>query len=140
MCLQVAMDGDTELFYDGIEGFTFTWGTETTARIAVEEIDDPPADGSSRRYHLEQVINTELDDVGTQYEITFPAKQPMEDWFQGAGGSGAPAAVDMLGTRVACESSLCMQLLDGSLRLPTRVTFALTDVTTTPLRVVSVVR
>jgi hypothetical protein len=140
MCTQVVLDGETEHFFEGIEGFTFTWGAETTVRLSIEEIDDPPADASSRRYHLEQVINEERDDLGTRYELTFPPEQPMYDWFQPASSSGTIVAVDMLGTRVACETSVCNQLLGGSEILPTRVTFELTAEPLQPLRAIAVVR
>lgn len=141
MCLQVAEDGGApSLFYDGIDGFTFRWGEETTVRYSVDEIDDPPADGSSRRYRLEQTINTELDDPGTRYELTFPARSMADDWFEPASSSGTVVAVDMLGTRVACETSVCNQLLGGSETVATRVTFELTAEPLQPLRAVSVVR
>jgi hypothetical protein len=46
----------------------------------------------------------------------------------------------MLGTRVACETSVCNQLLGGSEILPTRVTFELTAEPLQPLRALAVVR
>jgi hypothetical protein len=141
MCLQVAEDGGApSVFYDGIEGFTFQWGTEATVRYSVEEIDDPPQDGSSLRYRLEQTINTELDDPGTRYELTFPARNAADDWFAPLSSSGAITAVDMLGTRVACEQAVCEQLLAGSETASTRVTLELTSTPLEPLRVVAVVR
>lgn len=43
-------------FYDGIEGFTFTWGTAADLRVTATPNPDPPADGSSVDYALASVI------------------------------------------------------------------------------------
>jgi len=139
LCMLVAEDGgDPSLFYDGIEGFTFRWGVEATVRYSVEEIDNPPADGSSRRYRLEQTINEEVADPGVTYELTFPDETVDNDWFNpDPGGAGA---VQMTGTRVACDQAVCDQLLAGSQSAPWRVTFELTSTPLTPLRAVTVTR
>jgi hypothetical protein len=59
-CLQIARSegGDVELFYDEIEGFDFEEGTSYVIDVAVDDIDDPPADGSSRSYTLVDVIES----------------------------------------------------------------------------------
>lgn len=58
-CLEVREDpaDDWELFYDDIEGFTFESGFRYTLRIKVEEVDNPPADASSLRYELIEVVD-----------------------------------------------------------------------------------
>ncbi len=57
-CMLVAEseNGDPEYFYDQIEGFTFVEGFDYVIDVAVEEVADPPADGSSLRYELIEVI------------------------------------------------------------------------------------
>ena len=57
-CMVVAesADGETELFYDDIEGFDFVEGTTYVIDVSVEENPDPPADGSSLTYRLVEVI------------------------------------------------------------------------------------
>lgn len=46
-----------ELFYDEIHGFTFEPGYVYTLRVSVEAVDNPPADASSLRYELIEVID-----------------------------------------------------------------------------------
>lgn len=58
MCLRVAEspDGDFRNFFDQIEGFEFVEGTSYILDVTVEDVDDPPADGSSLRYILVEVV------------------------------------------------------------------------------------
>lgn len=58
-CLEVREDpaDDWELFYDDIEGFTFESGFRYSLRVKVEEVDNPPADASSLRYELIEVVD-----------------------------------------------------------------------------------
>lgn len=60
-CLQISRseEGDIELFYDSIEGFDFEEGTSYVVDVTVEDVDDPPADGSSLRYVLVEVVSAE---------------------------------------------------------------------------------
>ncbi len=44
-------------FYDGIEGFTFEEGYLYTIIVAITDIDDPPADGSSKAYKMLALIS-----------------------------------------------------------------------------------
>ena len=57
-CLRVREHPSTTwtLFYDGIEGFAFEPGFEYTLRVRVREIENPPADGSSRAYSLIAIL------------------------------------------------------------------------------------
>jgi len=57
-CLQVseAADGEYEFFYDSIEGFDPQPGTSYVVDVEVIEIENPPADGSSLRYILIDVV------------------------------------------------------------------------------------
>lgn len=58
-CLQVREDpdGEYQLFYSNIEGFTFEPGFEYELLVSVETVANPPADGSSLRYTLIEVVN-----------------------------------------------------------------------------------
>lgn len=57
-CMQIAESegGDYEFFYDAIEGFTFTEGTSYVIDVTVEEVEDPPADGSSLAFSLIEIV------------------------------------------------------------------------------------
>lgn len=58
MCMQVAesAEGPFEFFYDGIDGFEFSEGTSYVVDVVIEEIADPPADGSSVSYTLVEIV------------------------------------------------------------------------------------
>lgn len=58
-CLQVKEDpdGEYQFFYSNIEGFTFEPGYEYELLVSVETVANPPADGSSLRYTLIEVVN-----------------------------------------------------------------------------------
>ena len=58
-CLQVREDpaGAWGNFYDAIEGFTYEPGYEYVLHVRVTEVPNPPADGSSVRYQLVQVVS-----------------------------------------------------------------------------------
>lgn len=57
-CLQVRERADQpwQLVYSGIEGFEFHPGTEYRLRISEIPVDNPPADGSSIRWVLRDVL------------------------------------------------------------------------------------
>lgn len=69
------MDGN--LFYDSIEGFTHEEGYTYTLRIRVHTVQNPPADGSSFRYELVDVLSQKehivkkqiFEDFGEQLQI-----------------------------------------------------------------------
>lgn len=58
-CLQVSYteDGQPELFYSPIEGFEFVEGTTYVIDVRVSEVASPPADGSSLKYALVEVVS-----------------------------------------------------------------------------------
>lgn len=58
-CMEVSYteDGEPQLFYDQIDGFTFTEGTAYVIDVRVTEVEDPPADASSLSYELVEVIS-----------------------------------------------------------------------------------
>ncbi|EDX89492.1 DUF4377 domain-containing protein [Alcanivorax sp. VBW004] len=57
-CLRVKHEADAnwELFYNHVEGFTYEEGFQYTLRVKVENVESPPADGSSLRYTLLEVV------------------------------------------------------------------------------------
>ena len=57
-CMQVAEveDGEHFFFYDQIIGFTFEEGTSYVLDVLVEEVADPPADASSLKYTLVEIV------------------------------------------------------------------------------------
>jgi len=58
-CMQVKQDPSAEytLFYGQIEGFTFEPGYEYELQVRVENVENPPADGSSLKYTLIEVVS-----------------------------------------------------------------------------------
>ena len=50
-------NSEWEFFYDQIEGFTHTEGIAYELRVQISEIANPPADGSSLRYELVEVVS-----------------------------------------------------------------------------------
>ena len=49
-------DGEYTYFYDAIEGFQWEAGFEYELLVAVSEVENPPADGSSLRYELIELV------------------------------------------------------------------------------------
>jgi heat shock protein HslJ len=58
-CLQVRedADGDYQLFYNTIEGFTFEPGFEYELLVQIDPVANPPADGSSLKYTLVEIVS-----------------------------------------------------------------------------------
>jgi len=65
-CLQVRTTPDDawQNFYNGIDGFTHESGYEYELLVRTEVVIDPPADGSSVNYVLEEVVNKRF--IGTE--------------------------------------------------------------------------
>lgn len=58
-CLQVRETPEAEwrMFYDRIEGFDYEEGYDYELRVRTEEVENPPADASSIRWILEEVVS-----------------------------------------------------------------------------------
>ena len=58
-CMQVreSESDPWTMFYDRIEGFTYEEGHAYELRVALEKTPNPPADGSSLRYRLVEIIS-----------------------------------------------------------------------------------
>ncbi len=50
-------DGETQLFYDSIAGFDPDDNTAYVIDVRVDDVDDPPADGSSKKYTLVDIVD-----------------------------------------------------------------------------------
>ena len=53
-----------------VEGFAPAFGTAYEIRVVESEVSDPPADGSSIRIELIEIISSEADAVGTLYSYS----------------------------------------------------------------------
>ncbi|MGW8282585.1 MAG: META domain-containing protein [Gemmatimonadota bacterium] len=58
MLIRETPDAEWTMFYSQIEGFEYEPGFEYELVVRTEEIPDPPADASSIRYILEEVVST----------------------------------------------------------------------------------
>jgi hypothetical protein len=107
MCLELTdVNGDTRREFFGIEGYTHRWGFEAEIRIRIEEVDDPPADGSSEGLFLDELISEELT-APPQFEIDFPDNPPGLEWFSGSG-----LALELVGTTaIECDQPTCDAIL-----------------------------
>lgn len=69
LCLLVEENasGDSNLFYNTINGFQFTWGHRYELSVQVSELENPPADASSLVYELIDILSDKEDAIGTLY-------------------------------------------------------------------------
>lgn len=60
-CLQIKLPQDEKwtLFYGVIENFQYIAGYTYVARVAVDTVKNPPADGSSKKYRLKKILSRE---------------------------------------------------------------------------------
>jgi len=56
-------------FYNNIEGFDYQPGYIYDIKVVVEQVDNPPADGSSLKYTLQEIKSTQKVDIETPFEI-----------------------------------------------------------------------
>jgi hypothetical protein len=69
LCMMVDEGNGMQFFYDGIDGFSFTWGTSYELTVKVEKVPDPPADGSSLHYTLVSIDKQNKVQEGTRFAI-----------------------------------------------------------------------
>jgi heat shock protein HslJ len=111
LCYQVKEDIDAEwsLFYDQIDGFEWQGGYFYELRVAVFEVEDSPADASSLRYALIEVVSLEqvVDEAPKTYiDITSP--------LQGAAlDPGQPIVVTGMGAGLF-EGNVVVQVENSS--------------------------
>lgn len=60
MLVKEALEDDWTFFYDQIEGFTYEEGYAYELLVEINTINDPPADASSLKYILKELISKEL--------------------------------------------------------------------------------
>jgi hypothetical protein len=110
LCVQLheTAGGQPRLIYGELEGYAHRWGVEARVRYHVETIDDPPADGSSRRYVVDDVVSEIEDVAGREFALSFPQTPPGTGWFTAAGAG----QLDMSGTAVACDPIVCNDILN----------------------------
>ncbi|MBK5192246.1 MAG: DUF4377 domain-containing protein [Flavobacteriaceae bacterium] len=56
-------------FYNTIEGFDYQPGYIYDIKVVVEQVDNPPADGSSLKYTLQEKKSTQEVDIETPFDI-----------------------------------------------------------------------
>ncbi|MEQ1565521.1 MAG: DUF4377 domain-containing protein [Myxococcota bacterium] len=67
-CTRVAVDGGPyELWYGGIDEFTFRWGEVTTLAVTERQRAHPPADGSSVQWRAREVLDSEPVEPGESF-------------------------------------------------------------------------
>lgn len=75
-CMEIrrAADGQVEWFYDSIEGFDHMIGTSYQIKVAVTDVENPPADASSLHYRLVEVVEATVESAtagldGTTWQL-----------------------------------------------------------------------
>lgn len=110
LCVQLhdTAGGQPMLMYGGLEGYAHRWGVEARIRYHVETVEDPPADGSSLRYIVDEVVAEIEDEPGREFALSFPQTPPGTGWFEAAGAG----QLDMAGTDVACDPVVCGDIMN----------------------------
>lgn len=100
LCLETTIDGESSLFYSSIEGFSYQWCRRHLLRVHEEPVPNPPADGSSIRYVLDEEV--EVTEVpGHEMTLTL-----FDEWSDGEEIAG-------LGFTPRCsegDDALCLDL------------------------------
>lgn len=88
LCLQVkdTMEDDWTYFYDRIEGFAYEPGFNYELKVRMEDVENPPADGSSIKWILVEEVSKsavemgQMDLTGTEWNlVTNQGNEPIED-------------------------------------------------------------
>ncbi|WP_373512366.1 DUF4377 domain-containing protein [Persicitalea sp.] len=70
LCYLVSKNGgETELFYDQIEGFAYEWGYNYEISVERIEVEKPLADASSFRYRLKKQISKKKVSADLRFEL-----------------------------------------------------------------------
>ncbi len=64
-CMQIKYHttDDWQYFYDSIAGFEFTSGYYYKLKVAIQNIENPPADASSKKYILIDILETSESEI-----------------------------------------------------------------------------
>ena len=62
-CLEIkrSVNGQVEWFYDSIDGFDHMVGTSYQIKVAVSDVENPPADASSLKYRLVEIVEATVE-------------------------------------------------------------------------------
>ncbi len=99
-CLQIkeSRDAEWQLFYDQIEGFVYEPGFEYELQVREEAIENPPADGSSRKLILVAVVNRTP--VGSGAAANIPAELLGKLWVLESFGAADAQQPLLAGTAI----------------------------------------
>ncbi len=99
-CLQIreSRDAEWQLFYDQIEGFVYEPGFEYELQVREEAIENPPADGSSRKLILIAVVNRTP--VGNGAAANIPAELLGKLWVLESFGAADAQQPLLAGTAI----------------------------------------
>lgn len=89
LCMMITDTAGVRMFfYSPIEGFDFQWGHSVTLRVLVEDVPNAPADASSKRYTLVEVVSDEGYQAGQSFDARVPTAliQPIEDGLYSLNG------------------------------------------------------
>lgn len=103
MVMEKPEDG-YQLFYGNIEGFDFEEGFEYELLVRMEEIENPPADASSLKYTLLQIISKTPAAPAATPEVSMPTQTYKLDWYLNAQGEK---------TSVLPETEITLAFMDG---------------------------
>ncbi|MCP4196097.1 MAG: META domain-containing protein [Proteobacteria bacterium] len=107
-CMLVKGNRDDEytLFYDSIEGFEHEPGFEYELLVQVEEVENPPADASSFKYTLVDVVDKSAVDHGGPSSATLEGALWILQTYVDAGGETVS---------VLPETRISLELLEGQM-------------------------
>lgn len=79
-CLLVKIDDDADYrpLYDGIQSFSYEWGSTYELEVDRYEIENPPADGPSVRRVLRRLVRKTRVPAGTQFEMVLTGNGPVQ--------------------------------------------------------------
>ena len=112
-CYQVKEDPNAEwqFFYDEIEGFEWEPGYTYEIRVAIHQVENPPADASSLRYELIEIIDkVETPVIPENLEAYISIEKPKADAELDA---SKPIRVSGMGAGLF-EGNVVVQILDAA--------------------------
>lgn len=91
-CLRIrrAESPEWELFYDQIDGFEWEEGTRYIVEVDIIDVPNPPADASSKRYHLVRQVSPLLNSDGEAKTCTSNADCGDDEMCAGPAGCDVP--------------------------------------------------
>ena len=102
-------EDEWQLFYDQIEGFEWEPGYTYELIVAVDEIENPPADASSLRYVLIEVVNKVETPVEPENPSLYPHRSPRAE---AALDASQPILISGMGAGLF-EGNVIVQILDA---------------------------